>query len=348
MFELDEVRADVNLGEPYDAQEDVTSIYVMTTQEYGKLLVLGGVRAEYTDLDYTASNLVLDDGVFVSNELVNVKRDYDHIFPNLQFRYRLSPETNLRFAYSEAMARPNFWDAMPYSMTDIDNEEITRGNAFLDPAISKNFDFLAEHFFEGIGVLSGGIFFKQIDDFNFRNQTTEVGGPFDGFDVEQQVNGGSADLVGVELAWQQQFSQLPGWMSGFGIYANYTYTDATSIDLGDQTSRTDIASLPEQMQHVGNLALIYERNQIVSRLSMNYSGKWIEEVGGSADEDEWRDSATTLDFAFTWMFDNGLDVYFQANNLTDEVKFVYSGVPSRSRQYSITGTTYTLGASWTF
>ncbi len=348
MFELDENRLDVNLGEPYDADEDVSSFYAMTTQEYGKLLVLGGVRYENTELDYTASNLVTDDGDFVSNEFINVKRDYDHVFPNLQFRWRLTPDTNLRVAYSEGMARPDFWRAMPYSFADLDEEAVVRGNPNLDPALAKNFDILAEHFVEGIGLLSGGVFFKQIDDFNFRTETTEVGGPFDGFEVEQYINGGSADIVGVELSWQQQFSQLPGWMSGLGIYANYTYTDATSIDLGDQTSRTDIEALPEQVGDVGNVALTYEKNSIVSRLALNYTGEWIDEVGGDASEDEWRDDSTTVDFSFTWMFENGLDLFFQVNNLTDEEKYVYNGVPTRSRQYSITGTTYSVGAAWTF
>ena len=348
MFELDEERLDVNLGEPYDADEDVTSIYAMTTQEYGNLLVLGGVRYEQTDLDYTASNLVLNDGEYVSNELVNETRDFDQIYPNLQFRWRLRPETNVRIAYSEGMARPDFWRAMPYSYADLDEEEVTRGNADLDPATSKSFDVMAEHFFEGIGVLSGGIFYKQIEDFNFQTSYDEVGGPFDGFEVETYVNGGSADVLGAELTWQQQFTQLPGWMSGLGIYANYTWTDATDIDLGDETSRTDIEALPEQVQDVANFALIYEKDSIVSRLAMNYTGKWIEEVGSDASEDEWRDEATTVDFSFTWMFENGLDIYFQANNITDEEKYVYSGVTTRSRQYSITGTTYALGAKWTF
>jgi len=348
MFELDESRLDVNLGEPYKAEEDISSFYVMTTQEYGNLLVLGGIRYENTDIDYTGSNLVLDDGDFVSNSFTNVQRDFDELFPNLQFRWRLTPDTNFRLAYSEGMARPDFWRSMPYSFTDTDEGEIVRGNPYLDAAISKNVDVLAEHFIEGIGILSGGVFFKQIDDFNFQTSFDQVGGPYDGFEVETYVNGGSADLVGVEVAWQQQFTQLPGWMSGFGIYANYTYTNATDIDLGDQTSRTDIDVLPEQVENVGNFALIYEKDSIVSRLSVNYTGEWIEEVGGDAGEDEWRDDATTVDFSFTWMFENGLDIYFQANNLTDEEKFVYSGETNRSRQYSITGTTYSLGANWTF
>ena len=225
---------------------------------------------------------------------------------------------------------------------------MVRGNADLNPALAKNVDVLAEHFFEGIGILSGGVFFKQIDDFNFRAEYTEVGGQFDGFDVEQYLNGGSADLLGVELTWQQQFTQLPGWLSGFGVYANYTYTDATSIDLGDQTSRTDIAAMPEQVSDVANFALTYEKDAIISRLSMNYTGKWIEEVGGTADEDVWRDASTTIDFSFTWMFENGLDLFLQGNNLSNEVKFAYLGIPTRSSQYSITGRTYMVGARWTW
>lgn len=347
-FELRRERLDVNLGEPYDSQEDVTSVYIMTTQEYGNLLVLGGFRYEQTDLDNTASNLVINDNEFVSNSFVNSQRSFNELYPNLQFRYRLTADTNVRLAYSESMARPDFFLSMPYSFTVIDDEEITRGNPDLDPALSKNFDFLAEHYFEGIGVLSGGVFFKQIDGFNFQTRFIEEGGEFAGFEVQQYVNGGSADLVGVELTWQQQFTQLPGWWSGFGIYANYTYTDATSIDLGDQTDRTDIAALPEQVQDIWNFALIYEKDRIMSRIAANYTGEFIEEVGVNADTDEWVDETLFVDFSFTYFFDNGLELFFQANNLTDEKRFLYLGVPTRSSQYEITGRTFNVGATWTF
>jgi len=347
-FELRRQRLDVNLGEPYDAEEDVSSVYVMTTQEYGNLLVLGGFRYERTELDYTASNLVLDDNEFVRNSFSNVTRDFAELYPNLQFRYRVSEDTNIRLAYSESMARPDFFLSMPYSFTVIDDEEITRGNPNIDPALSQNFDFLAEHYFEGIGVLSGGVFFKQIDGFNFESRFIEESGEFAGYEVRQFVNGGSADLVGVELTWQQQFTQLPGWWSGFGVYANYTYTDATSIDLGDQTDRTDIAALPEQVQDVWNFALIYEKDRIMTRLAANYTGEFIEEVGGNADEDEWQDEALFLDFSATYFFDNGFEVFFQANNLTDETQYLYLGVPTRSSQYEITGRTFNVGATWVF
>ena len=338
----EQVRNDVNLGEPYNVEEDITSVYAMATQEYGRLTMLMGVRAEFNELDYTGANLVVNDDDVLSNTQENVTRSYDFVYPNLQFRYRLSPETNLRAAYTRSMARPNFWDSMPFSYTHTDDEEIVRGNPYLEPALSNNLDFLVEHFLENVGIISGGVFFKGIDDFNFVTATTQVGGPFDGFDVESPVNGGNADLMGIEVAWQQH------WDSGFGIYANYTYTNVLDIDLGDQTDRDDIDVLPEQRESLGNLALIYEKNRILTRLALNMSGRWMAEVGEEAGFDEWTDSAMYLDYSFTYLFDSGLELFLQANNLTEEVVYLYFGVGSRSSQQDITGRTFNAGMRWSF
>ena len=344
----EEVRNDVNLGEPYNAEEDVTGVYAMTMQNYGQLLVLAGVRAEFNKQDYSGANLVVSDDGIISLAQENVNRDFDQVFPNLQFRYRATPNTNVRLAYTRSMARPSFWDAMPYSYTHLDDESITRGNPHLDPALSDNFDFLVEHFFDQIGVISAGIFIKKIEDFAFRTERSQIGGPYDGFDVDDSANGGSADMIGIEVTWQQQFTDLPEWMSGLGIYANYTYTDVTSIDFGPSTDRDDIDVLPEQMQNVGNIALIYEKGNIVSRLAVNKSGKWLSEVAGEADFDEWTDGSTTIDFAFTYFFDNGLELFFQGNNLTEEIEYQYLGSTSRARKHQIFGRTLNLGARWAF
>lgn len=342
-------RNDVNLGEPYDAEEDISAVYAMTTQTYGRLLVVAGLRAEFTNLDYTASNLVLDedDGV-LSNTLENVKRSYEFILPNLQFRYKASDNTNIRLAYSQGISPPNFFDAMPYSYTSLDDEEILRGNPYLDPTESQNFDLLGEHFFKGIGILSGGVFYKKLDNFTFLSSYTQNGGQYDGFDVEEYVNGEGADLLGIELSWQQQFTFLPGFWSGFGIYTNYTYTNASNINLGPDTDRTEgIDALPQQMKDVANVALTYESGRIISRLSMNYSGKWIEEVGEDSDNDEYRDATSTLDFSATYKFNKGFDLFLQLNNITNEVRYNYLGRPTRAIEHSITGSSFDVGVKWT-
>lgn len=345
----EEIRNDVNLGEPYDADEDLKAAYIMTNQTYGNLLMVAGLRYESYDLDYTASNLVMNDDELVSNEMQTVSRSHDFVFPNLQFRYRPSENTNWRFAYSQGIAQPNFFDAMPYSFTQIDDEEIVRGNPDLDFQESQNLDVLVEHFLDGIGIISGGIFYKKLDNFYFEANYIQVGGPFDGFEVSQFLNGGGADLYGAEINWQQQFTNLPGFWSNFGVFLNYTYTDAKNIDLGDEVTREDIAALPMQAQHTGNAALTYETERFLSRLALNYSGKWIEEVGPDSRNDEWRDSATTIDFSASYRFGaSGFEMYFQANNITDEKQYNYLGVSTRSYQYDIYGRSFDIGVKWDY
>jgi iron complex outermembrane receptor protein len=40
------------------------------------------------------------------------------------------------------------------------------------------------------------------------------------------VNGARGHARGIEIAYQQYFDKLPGWLSGFGVQANYTYVDS--------------------------------------------------------------------------------------------------------------------------
>ena len=51
-----------------------------------------------------------------------------------------------------------------------------------------------------------------------------------GIVINTDVNGGSGKIVGIELAYQQQFSSLPGAWSGLGVSTNYTYADSEQPD----------------------------------------------------------------------------------------------------------------------
>ncbi len=55
-----------------------------------------------------------------------------------------------------------------------------------------------------------------------------------------------------------------------------------------------------------------------------------------------------LDYSFTYLFDSGLELFLQANNLTEEVVYLYRGIASRASQYDITGRTFNAGMRWSF
>lgn len=311
-------------GQNFLANEDVYAYYAMTTVNVGKLMFLGGFRHEFTKNDYEGTKLLFDDGGnFSSMERVNEKRDYNNLLPMLHMKYRLTPMTNLRLAYTQAIARPNFWDYAPYYFVDPSGEEIAAGNPDLKPTTSQNVDLMFEHFFQGIGIASGGFFFKNLDDIVYVQTSKVVGGVYDDYDIEQAINGGSAKLYGLELNWQQEFSFLPGFLSGFGVYANYTHTWADAELLGRE------GYLPGQAGDVGNFSLAYEKYKFSARLSATYRDKFIMEVGKDKDRDEWIDEHFQLDFSASYNVLPWMQAYLDVVNITNEPSYEYLGVRGR-------------------
>lgn len=71
--------------------------------------------------------------------------------------------------------------------------------------------------------------------------------------ITQPLNGGNADLFGLEVAFQRQLDFLPGALAGLGLYTNYTFTESSltttvgSVYAGRSTTRaaTSIRARPE-------------------------------------------------------------------------------------------------------
>ena len=187
----------------------------MATVNVGDMMILAGLRNEYTANDYTGTQLNYDaDGDYLSHNPDSTStNDYNHILPNLHFRYSYGPMTNFRLAFTRALARPNYWDLAPRREINPDGPEIVSGNAELKPTTSFNIDLMAEHYFQGIGIASGGIFYKKMDDIIYTANREISAGVYNGYDEEKPINGGSADLYGVEFNWNQQLTFLRDfWM----------------------------------------------------------------------------------------------------------------------------------------
>ena len=82
-----------------------------------------------------------------------------------------------------------------------------------------------EKYLQPVGIFSAGVFYKDLTDYIYIFQVDEV---IDGEDYEviQPRNGDKATLAGLEIAFQNQFTNWNGFWGGFGIYGNYTYIDS--------------------------------------------------------------------------------------------------------------------------
>ncbi|OGU54710.1 MAG: hypothetical protein A2V66_01125 [Ignavibacteria bacterium RBG_13_36_8] len=305
----------------YVVGEDVMAYYAMTTINFGNFSLVGGFRHEFTSNDLKGHKLVFDsNGDFASLEEVNVAKDYNKIFPMIHLLYNVTDNTQLRFAFTQSMSRPNFWDLAPHYTLNPDNERIRSGNSDLQPTTSNNIDLMAEHYFQGIGVAAAGFFFKDLKNIIFVTTRDLESGANIGYEFERPENGGDASLYGIELNWQQELTFLPGFLSGFGVYLNYTHTWSNADLLGRE------GVIPGQAGDVANISLGYEGGGFMARLSYSYQGEFIKEVGKDEDHDQSVNSHGQLDFTATQDIFHGMELFFEAINLTNAPNYEFMGI----------------------
>ena len=320
-------------GGDFHANEDVTAGYAMTTMNFGDLRVLVGARDEYTSTTYEGKQLNFSpSGDYISTNNITITNSYNKVVPSLHLRYKLSPVANIRFAYTGGLSRPDYWSLAPYKWIFAEDREILEGNPDLNPTVAKNLDLMFGYYFNGIGVINVGVFYKHLNDIIFNSTRQIRGGEFDGFDLTQAINGGTANLYGVELSWMQQFTFLHGFFNGFGIYANYTFTNSNA-DLKFRSRNV----LPGQAGNTANAGLNYEKGNLSARLSLNFQDKVLNKVGKTEEFDRWTDSRLELDFTGAYTLLHGLEFYFDLINITNEPQREYYGsnLPRVNEYYGI-------------
>ncbi|MBL9186432.1 MAG: TonB-dependent receptor [Opitutaceae bacterium] len=255
-------------------KETVTAGYAMANVRLSQLSILGGVRIEKTETD--AEGPVTVSGVI---RRLNRKGSYRDVFPGLHLRY--APTRNLlgRLSYSSGIGRPSFDQLMPADTINETAQTVTIRNAALQPQYSDNFDATVEYYFEPVGQLSASAFMKQVDGFQFTDSSQFVqpgndngfDGQYVGYRISTTRNGGSAKYRGLELAYQQQFTFLPGFWRGFGVYANYTRL----LTRGDYGGATTISTVAGFVPKTGNVALTYLGHGLNIRLNAVWRSEYL-------------------------------------------------------------------------
>jgi TonB-dependent receptor len=337
------------LRENFDVKEDVYAGYVQADQKLSdRFRILLGLRVEATDITATGNQIEEEENVV--GEITD-NNSYTNVLPGVHLKYDLSDRTILRFAWTNTLARPNYVDLVPSVDVVSGDEEIFLGNPNLKPTTSMNFDLMAEHYLTGVGLISGGVFYKNINDFIyvFQTETTDdsLGPGTEGFNIFQPLNGDDASIFGLEVAYQQQLTFLPGFLKNFSVYLNYTYltSSANGIRNEDGEERDDL-DLPNTAPNMFNASLGYAVNRFTARLSLNYSDAYVDEIGGNAFQDRYYDEQLFLDFNATVTINPNLRVYVDLLNITDQPLRFYQGISERSQQLEFYGRKLAVGLKY--
>ena len=314
----------------FDATERIIGGYASLTQALSpRTTLLAGVRIENTDIDYEGFNFDLDEETAVPTAGAQT---YTNLFPSLILRHELAERTVLRAAWTNTIARPNYYDLVPYRQVSFEDDELALGNPDLKPTKSMNFDLMVENYSRSVGLVSGGLFYKDITDFIYGYSRTDVLDPVTNTtfgQVFQPQNGASASLYGFEVAFQRRL------IGGLSFYGNYTFTES-SVDGFPITERaTEDLPLPGTSKHTLNASLSYDTDRLSLRASLNFQDDFLdpdEGVGESAFFDRWYDRSTNVDVNAEVVVTPTTRVFVNANNLTNQPLRYYQGVRTRTMQ----------------
>jgi TonB-dependent receptor len=278
---------------------------------------------------------------------------YNNVLPSLNLRMKVNDQVQFRAAAAQAISRPDFSDMQAYTELSLDTTQRTNGNTIiidsvalsgkangnplLKPVRSNQFDFTGEWYFSKTGSLTVALFDKELKDVIVKQsstvQLTDGAGKPVNFTVTSPVNGAKGHARGFEIAFQRYFDMLPGWLSGFGVQANYTYVDsktkpynpvtsaycagtstnADNLNLninGCDTDGKTFGNLPllNLSKNAYNLAALYDYGPISARLAYSWRSRYLQgvNVNGTNGSDGRLADGTAVAWALpTWQASYG-------------------------------------------
>ncbi|WP_160154199.1 TonB-dependent receptor [Microbulbifer sp. ALW1] len=332
-------------GRHFNVFEKHTSAYGMATYTPDEQwTIVGGLRLTRTDTEVEGWAYEVDAEGNGSAELVTQDKSYLSVLPSVHLTYAATDNLNYRLAVSRTFARPDFGYLTPGSLYREADFELTSGNPEVDPTYSNNLDLMMEYYFERLGLVSAGFFYKDIVDPIF--QSVEIG-DYKGVDGVTKIrpdNGDNASLMGLELALNRSLDFINPQLQNFGIQANATFMDSEMNIPG----REDSVSIPRQADSLYNFGVYYDDSVFAARLAVNHKGAYIEEHGDSKDSDTYYGEYTSLDMTASYTINDSAMVYLELNNLTDEPLYYYLGSDQRPLQYEFYGAKGMLGFNYNF
>lgn len=337
----------------FQIEERIASAYGQATLERGPLTAVAGLRLEQTDLGI--------DG-FVGNQSsgfrpVRVERDSTDWFPSLNLRYEARENLILRGAFVTGIARPSFGSIRTGASADDASTPgtIRGGNPDLQPEKTWGFDGAVERYLDEASLVAVNVFYRNVDNVLFQSASTVRDDRYDspaangrpavdrtGYRFETFLNGSDGELYGVEFAYQQQWTFLPGFWSGFGFQGNLSFLEGSFKTPDGRT-----ADFPGTSETLLNAAFFYEKHGLSARLSYQWRDDWVDGLNLTGD-DTFRADTESLDFSGRYAISKTLSLYLDANNLTDETYVAYDRVPSRPIEVEQIGRRFMAGVRFAY
>ena len=331
----------------FSVTEKGTAAYVMAN--LGGESWKGNVGVRYVKTDQTSRGYVVGGGAtsnpFGNFDPITVDRDYTDVLPSVNFAFDLSNDLVLHVSAAKVMARPDYTDVAPRVSLNPGSLSGTGGNPDLDPYRATQADVSLEWYPGADAKFAAALYYKDIESFitdrpgveNFQVQANTspslscTAGPQPNtficpFTINRRTNGGGGKIKGAELSIVKAIG------GGFGVDANYTYSDAEA-DNGDP--------IPGNSKNTYNVAAYFENERLSTRLAYTFRSEYFVTFDRSTQLNQ--KDLTSLDASFSVNVTSNIVGTFEAQNILNEKSEFYAGEEFRPRAIYDNGRVYYAG-----
>jgi TonB-dependent receptor len=326
------------LGTPNGLPDDPLSYYTdreTTEAIYGKAKI--GFDAWSVPVEGTAGVRVVNTKQSVNGNSragtgvvtpVSVSSSNTDVLPSLNVRANFRDDLVGRIVAGKAIERAAFGDYNPgvvlgsVTTTNGNPPGGTGGNPSLKPQEARNLDVALEWYFSKDGSLTGTAFQHDFKNYIRHKTTTEtINGQ--AYLMDRPYNTDTAKLYGFEGAYQQFFSFLPGWMSGLGVQANFTFMNGGMTE-PDGSRNT----FPGMSKKAYNLVGLYERGPWSARLAYSWRDSFVDTYNyRGLGMNLIVEPIKTLDASLSYKITDSLTATLDGSNLLDQAYHDYHGTP---------------------
>ncbi len=353
----------------YTGNEQYKAGYLMPIIKIGrKITFIPGVRYENNTTSYTAvrgDNTLQDwdQGYFYHD--TTIMRNNAFVLPMIHLKYKPNDWFDVRLAYTNTLARPDFNQIIP--RWDIGINAVEFNNPFLRPSLSRNYDIYLSAYKNKLGLLTVGGFYKNISDLIYdsgkaviKSQDIEKNSlpeNLEGTGFSKIINNNNpAHVYGAEIEWQTRFWYMNNFLRGLVMTINYTRilsdvdyerTVLNQVFLQEPPWVTleEVSSpynerLVFQPTDIFNLTLGYDYKDLSTRLSFLYQNdifsnpNFFRLLRGATD-DYFR-----VDFSLLQKLPiKGFEILMNFSNLTSSKErdlLIESNLPTRVQHYGFT------------
>ncbi len=388
----------------YTALERVWANYAMAEIDFGRYVTfIPGVRFEQTYVNYTGYQSIL--GVSQDDFEEELGRDaeifdlfteiqddniYLNVLPQIHLKIKPVRWLDVRLAYTNTISRPSYRELAPKIrvVPAKIGHEIEKGNTQLNPALSRNLDLIMTFYTDRVGLISVGLFRKDIEGFIYERTSRIIEGTsmdISNFglpdEITAKVNKGKIEYVlnnpndarvtGLEFDLQSNMLFLP--IEGFVFNLNFTMMQSELgynfvYQLDKQIGIDPVTFQPifeyndvdtvlydrmlKQPGYLANIGLGYDNPRIglSTRLSFSYQDDILTNEPAALDDRNLRitDAYYRVDFQGIQRLYKDLSLFFNISNVFNQLDRAVQVANGFNTQVESYGANYRLGLRYRF